>query len=896
MLMGCCFALDVTFRYVERPNDNFIRVFVPGTMPPGTSNDWGPNSNGFISPDAPSRMSLNETIDAYEKTYSLETGEQYLYKIHFHHNSSGTNYTWIPDPLNPETTDDNYDNSILNVSDPLFFQPVRHLNEYGLVDGVSVGIFTSGTVDSILYAVGGDTLSGTEYYHDNGVFYMDLDPPMTLYDPVWIQASIDGELYMVYEIAEIDVVEEPLPEGVEMGPNWLNGDMFLAVYAPSQPVMQVIVTSPGETGLASDAILMNKDPDLEDVWWTELDLSGGNYEYEYLLMNGNRVPDPLSRRLTNGKTRIEIGAGGASTADNYTWRSDGYLRPELDTLIIYELHVDDFAAQGNGQGQFEDVIGRLDHLRSAGINAIELLPVTDFPGTHSWGYDPHLMSAVESSYGTPEEFKELVDEAHVRGMAVIMDMVWNHIRSSSPVWMIQPDYDLNPYIKLHTELNPNETEGSWGMLDWDHFNSHTIDYINKVNRIWVEEYRVDGFRFDATRMIGWDLDQPDLGIPAWTTAISSIDPTIYQIAEHLPSDPWLVENTDLTSAWHDSFHDILLSDAHSQYNSAATFMNQVVGLHEYSNIGNAYSDRTQPVKYMISHDEQSIIQEMVVFNDFSLEEARERDKFYATILFTSLGIPMVFQGQEFGLQTGWTDANNNGDYEEKLQYRPVDWSLLDTGVGQAHLEHYSRLASFRKKNPAFSRGTFHDLWRYEGERVIVYGYIDGSDGNNNDQVVVVANFSSSDRTVYNVPFLSAGNWYNITDPGNDLVTNDGNYGEYFISAKTAMVYSNHEWQLGISDKQLYPNEFQTVSLYPNPFNGRVQIHFSVPGLTSGVITIYDLGGRLIESFDKVQYNKGDHYIVWDASTQKGRPLASGIYLVSFETGLGSINKKILYLK
>ena len=142
-----------------------------------------------------------------------------------------------------------------------------------MVDGVSVGIFTSGTVDSILYAVGGDTLSGTEYYHDNGVFYMDLDPPMTLYDPVWIQASIDGELYMVYEIAEIDVVEEPLPEGVEMGPNWLNGAMFLAVYAPSQPVMQVIVTSPGETGLASDAILMNKDPNLEDVWWIELDLS-----------------------------------------------------------------------------------------------------------------------------------------------------------------------------------------------------------------------------------------------------------------------------------------------------------------------------------------------------------------------------------------------------------------------------------------------------------------------------------------------------------------------------------------------------------------------------------------------------------------------------------------------
>ena len=165
-------SIDVTFRFVERPNDDFVRVFVPGTMPEGTSNDWGPNSNGFISPDAPSQMDLNTTTNAYERTYALTVGVQYLYKIHFHHNSSGTNYSWISDPLNPEITNDNYNNSILDVTDPLFFQPVRHLNDDGLVDGVSVGIFSSGTVDSILYTVGGDTLSGTEYYHENGVFYM----------------------------------------------------------------------------------------------------------------------------------------------------------------------------------------------------------------------------------------------------------------------------------------------------------------------------------------------------------------------------------------------------------------------------------------------------------------------------------------------------------------------------------------------------------------------------------------------------------------------------------------------------------------------------------------------------------------------------------------------------
>ena len=86
-------SLEVTFRYVESQNDDFVRVFVPGTMPGGTSNDWGPNSNGFISPNALSEMVYNESSDSYEKTYSLNVGDEHQYKIHFHHNSSGSDYT-----------------------------------------------------------------------------------------------------------------------------------------------------------------------------------------------------------------------------------------------------------------------------------------------------------------------------------------------------------------------------------------------------------------------------------------------------------------------------------------------------------------------------------------------------------------------------------------------------------------------------------------------------------------------------------------------------------------------------------------------------------------------------------------------------------------------------------
>ena len=111
--------LSVTFRYVETPEDNFVRVFVPGEM-----NNWGPNSSGFISPSAVSLMALDPATDSFVKNYSLNIGQQYLYKIHFHYNNSGTNYSWIPDPLNALTTNDEWENSILNVTDPLFFQPV----------------------------------------------------------------------------------------------------------------------------------------------------------------------------------------------------------------------------------------------------------------------------------------------------------------------------------------------------------------------------------------------------------------------------------------------------------------------------------------------------------------------------------------------------------------------------------------------------------------------------------------------------------------------------------------------------------------------------------------------------------------------------------------------------
>ena len=894
-------TLDVTFRYVKDSDENFVRIFVPGTMPDGTANDWGPNSNGVISPSAPSLMDYDLDINSYRKSYTLNIGQEYLYKFHTHQNASGSDYSWFQDPLNPVVTSDGWDNSILVVSDPLFFQPSFHLNDDELVIAMSISISSSTVVDSIKYEVAGERYLSSTNLFQNGVFYVPFDLPYSFFESFRILVYIDGNEYVAFNKDQVEVIEETIPNFLEFGPQQNDGLMYVSIRVPNHQFVQIKISNVNNVE-AENIITLKKDPSSSDVWWTELDLQNGIYDYEYLLPNGTTFPDPLSRMVRNNKTRIEIGSGGATMADDYNWTSTNYIRPNLDTLVIYELHIDDFSAAGNGAGTFQHVLEKLDHLKSLGINAIELMPISEFPGSHSWGYDPQIISAVNDSYGTPGQFKYFVDQCHNRGIAVILDIIWNHIRSSSPLWQMQPDYDLNPYIKHHEQMNPNEAPESWGMLDMDHFNVHTIEYINKVHRIWVDEYKIDGFRFDAAAHLGWSVSQPSLGVYGWSNALYDHDSTIYQIAEHLPANISLIENTNFSSGWHDSFHDRLKSDSHNQYNSTMDIMRQIIGLHEYTNWGTPYSSFTQAVKYMISHDEQSLIQEMVEFDNFTMAQALTRDKFYSTILFTSNGIPMLWQGQEFGFKSGWTDQNQNGNWdEEKLSYRPVDWSILETENGQSHFEHYKKLIYLRKNNPAFSKGEFYDLYRYTNQGVVVYGYKDNRDNSLNDQAVIIANFSSADQNILDVPFLSSGHWYNIFDSNDILHTADGNYGNFLIKAKDAVVYTNNQYQLSANSfsesiESHLNNSLQKIETFPNPFNSNILIQVETSSKDLIHFSIYNALGEMVFHQVRNDINKGINTFNWNGRNSNGLDVPTGMYFVLIKQNDATTNKKIILMK
>lgn len=406
----------------------------------------------------------------------------------------------------------------------------------------------------------------------------------------------------------------------------------------------------------------------------------------------------------------------------------------------------------------------------------------------------------------------------------------------------------------------------------------------------MEEYRIDGFRFDYTRGIGWTSDLPQYGILGWSTALRDAAPEVYQIAEHLAADPGLIRTSDLDAGWHDSFHDVLLNEIWESP-TLLTIMRQVVDLYEYSNSGesNRYDDRTQSVNATVTHDEQSLIQEMAEFKGISLERALVRDLLYSTFTFTSLGIPMIWQGQELGMQSGWQQES------EKLSYRPMDWSLEDTQRGQRHLDVYRRLIQLRKTNPALTRGTLVELERFYDERSIVYGFKDESWGNFGDAVTVVANLSSEDQTLSDVPWLSSGTWYEVlTDQ--QITVSDSIVPTFDIPAFSARVYANTP-PVGIAgDGDPVPTVFSLGQNFPNPFNPVTRIEFSLEDRGETTLIIRDLLGREVTRLVSGVRDRGHHSVTWDGTDHDGRPVASGVYLYTLITPAHTATRKLLLLR
>ena len=256
------------------------------------------------------------------------------------------------------------------------------------------------------------------------------------------------------------------------------------------------------------------------------------------------VADPLATAVNeaNADNSIKFIKDGRVITDEYHWQHDDKPLPANSDAVIYELHVGDFA------GNFQGLIKKLDYLQELGINAIELLPVPANPGNYSWGYMPRHFFAMENSYGNSTDFKQLVDECHGRGIRLIIDLVLNHADPENPLVHIDHNY-------WFMEKNPDQFQfgPKFDYLHYDEWrkNFPAREFGKLVTHYWVEEFHLDGIRFDGTFLIkNFDFLR-EAGEEVRKAAPMK---PVFVIAEHIPVDPSVIRpDMPFESLWNNNF-------------------------------------------------------------------------------------------------------------------------------------------------------------------------------------------------------------------------------------------------------------------------------------------------------------------------------------------------------
>lgn len=490
----------------------------------------------------------------------------------------------------------------------------------------------------------------------------------------------------------------------------------IALFAPYNEVVQLI-------GNWNDW----KPVDLEksdDGWWRcKVDLPDGVYLYKFRVKSKSYfatdqmldVFDPYAMSVTNdGNENSLLRVRDGKRVDvAYAWKNDDKPLPTNQDLIIYELHVGDFTGghgdRGKGReyekGQFKHVIEKLDYLKELGINCIELLPVKEFPGK-GWGYTLRSLFAVENSYGGPEDLCRLIDEAHGRGMRVIIDGVYNHADADSPLAKIDYEYWFhNP--------NPDPDYMQWGPKfnygKWDD-NLKVFParkYVIESIQFWVEHFHIDGIRFDATRAIK-DFDTMRELADAAFNKIGGIKP-FFTVAEHVPEDPAITGRPDggpMDAAWHDWFARVL---------QAVILAKEVEGQRpddldllqtRLDPSKNGYGASSRFVNFIGNHDFHRILHmlgdDAKIFDD----AAFRRVKLGTALLLTAPGIPMLWMGQEFGFSS-----------EKSLEPRPLDWALLKNERNAQLLDFHKHLIHARHDFGALRADSYQTVL-YDKDRLI----------------------------------------------------------------------------------------------------------------------------------------------------------------------------------
>ncbi len=497
------------------------------------------------------------------------------------------------------------------------------------------------------------------------------------------------------------------------------------------------------------------------LWSRDIANARVGQEYKYVI-NGNDRRDPRNRRVKNSADNSIIYDPQA-----FNWEGQTFSQPWRNDLVLYEMHVGTFNAEAWVPSTFDQAIEKLDHLIALGINGIQVMPINEFAGDKSWGYNPSDPFAIESALGGPDAFKRFVKACHARDIAVLLDVVHNHYGPSDlSLWQFD-GWSQNGLGGIYFYNDSDRASTWWGNTRPDFGRSEVRAFIQDSITMFLDEYHVDGFRWDSVFNILYYKDGAFQNADGRSLLNEINDhmrvhyPDRYRIAEDRAFD----FSIQFESQWDTGFHDHLewqvtqSSDAARNMSWLGDKLVQGAGLHRV-----IFSESHDSVGDLNNH--YRLPRNIDPSNPWSLW-ARKRQLLAAATVLTAPGIPMIFQGQE--MNEDWTFSAETA----------LRWSLTNTFSGIVRA--YGDLIRLRRNTQGGTQGLkgtgISAHHRDDLNKVIAYIRWDAGGGA--DDVVVAANFAVKTWTNNNylIEFPSAGDWYCWFNSDSTLYGSDfGNLG------------------------------------------------------------------------------------------------------------------------